>query len=75
MLEKVFRDAMVIRFDQESECIGCDREGAELLAGRLSASRGQYYHKCIQNVYSAINANVNLQLTLTALCAELMTGR
>ena len=75
MLEKVFRDAMVIRFDQESECIGCDRKGAELLAGRLSASRGQYYHKCILNVYAAVNANVNLQLTLTALCAELMTGR
>lgn len=73
MLEKVFRDASVLRFDMSFPCIGCDLEGAKMLAGRLSAVRGQYFHKCILNAYSAINSNVNLQLTLSALCAELMT--
>lgn len=75
MLEKVFRDALVQRFDENAEYTGCDAEGAKLLSGKLSASRGQYYHKCIQKAYDAVNANVNLQLTLTALCAELMAGR
>lgn len=75
MLEKVFRDALVQRLDEKAEYTGCDAEGAKLLSGRLSASRGQYYHKCIQNAYDAAAANVNLQLTLTALCAELMAGR
>lgn len=75
MLEKVFRDSLVLRLDENAEYTGCDAEGAKLLSGRLSASRGQYFHKCIRNAYDALNANVNLQLTLTALCAELMAGR
>lgn len=75
MLEKVFRDASVLRMDQALPCISCDPDGAKLLAGRLSSSRGQHFHKCILNAYAAINANVNLQLTLSALCAELMMGR
>lgn len=75
MLEKVFRDASVLRMDSDLPCIGCDPEGAKELAGRLSSSRGQHFHKCILSAYAAINANVNLQLTLSALCAELMMGR
>lgn len=75
MLEKVFRDALVHRLDEDAAYIGCDAEGARMLSGRLSASRGQQFHECIKKAYDAINANVNLQLTLTALCAELMAGR
>lgn len=75
MLENVFRDASVLRLDMSLPCVSCDLEGAKILAGRLSAARGQYFHKCILNAYSAINANVNLQLTLSALCAEIITGR
>lgn len=75
MLERIFRDASVLRLGHDLPCIGCDPEGAKLLAVRLSSSRGQHFHKCILNAYAAINANVNLQLTLSALCAELMMGR
>lgn len=74
MLEKVFRDASVLRMDAGLSCIGCDSEGAKRLAGRISAMQGQHFHECIRNAYAAINANVNLQLTLSALCAELMMG-
>ncbi len=73
MLEKVFRDACVLRLGTQLSCTGCDPEGAKALAGTLSSMRGQYFHKCILNAYAAIDANVNLQLTLSALCAELMT--
>lgn len=75
MLEKVLRDVAVLRIGKELPCIGCDEKGAMELAGKVSASRGQYFHKCISRAYTAINSNVNLQLTLSALCAELMSGR
>ncbi len=74
-LELVFRDALVFRLGQDISGIGCDPVGAGMLAGRLSAAKGQHYHKCIGKAYEAVDANVNLQLVLSALCAELMGGK
>lgn len=75
MLECVFRDAMALKIDSSLHCTGCDYEGASALSARLSAAKGQHYHKCIGKAYAAISANVNVQLVLTALCAELMGGK
>lgn len=75
MLECVFRDALALRLDGSLACTGCDYEGALALSARLSAAKGQHYHKCIGKAYAAIGANVNVQLVLTALCAELMGGK
>ena len=75
MLGQVFRDGMALRLGQDLPCTGCDREGALALAGKLSLADGQRYHQCIGKAYAAVSANVNVQLILSALCAELMAGR
>ncbi|MBQ8724716.1 MAG: DNA polymerase III subunit delta', partial [Oscillospiraceae bacterium] len=74
-LECVFRDASALRLNSSLPCTGCDPEGALRLSERISAALGQLYHKCIGKAYAAISANVNVQLVLTALCAELMGGK
>ena len=75
MLDQVFRDAMALRMNQTLPCIGCDRSGALALSGKLSMGDGQRYHQCIRKAYAAVTANVNVQLILSALCAELMGGK
>ncbi len=75
MLDQVFRDAMVLRMRQNLPWIGCDPEGAKALAGKLSAGDGQRFHQCIGKAFAAVSANVNVQLILSALCAELMSGK
>lgn len=74
-LEMVFRDALAFKLSQDIPGISCDPVGAGMLAGRLSAAKGQHYHKCIGKAYAAVSANVNLQLVMSALCAELMSGK
>ncbi len=74
-LEQVFRDAAALKLDSSLSCIGCDAEGAKLLAQRLSSVKGQHFHRCINKAYAAIGANVNVQLVLSALCAEITEGR
>ncbi len=75
MLDCVFRDAAALRLCDTLPCIGCDPEGARMLALRLSSSESQRYHTSIGKAYAALNANVNVQLTLSALCAALMAGQ
>lgn len=75
MLGQVFRDAMVLRMKQNLPCISCDPTGAQALAARLSAAQGQRFHQCIGKAFAAVSANVNVQLILSALCAELMAGK
>jgi DNA polymerase-3 subunit delta' len=72
MLDLVFRDSMALRMKQDLPCIGCDPEGAAALAGKISATKGQRFHQCIGNAYAALGSNVNVQLTLSAFCAECM---
>ncbi len=74
-LEMVFRDAVTFRLGQDIPSISCDPVGAGMLAGKLSTAKGQYFHKCIGKAHDAIAANVNLQLVMSALCAELMSGK
>ncbi len=74
-LEKIFRDASALRLDTSLPCTGCDYNGALALAEKLSAVKGQHYHNCITKAYTAAAANVNVQLILSALCAELTEGR
>ncbi|MBQ8513898.1 MAG: DNA polymerase III subunit [Ruminococcus sp.] len=75
LLDQVFRDAMVLRMSASLPCISCDPDGAGLLSGKLSGAGGQHDHKCIGKALAAVQANVNVQLILSALCAELIAGK
>lgn len=75
LLDQVFRDAMALRTSPSLPCISCDPDGAKRLSGRLSGAGGQHDHKCIGKAFAAVQANVNVQLILSALCAELMAGK
>ena len=72
MLDKLMRDAAVLEKDANAQTIGCFREGAGRLAQSLTAYRSARVHGCIEKAWSAVESNVNIQLALTALGAEIM---
>lgn len=72
LFDRTLRDAMVRKFEPEAACIGCDADAASALANRLSAASGQAMHQAVDKAYAAIQANVNLPLALSALCASCM---
>ena len=68
-LDKLIRDAAVLGEDRDAKTIGCCRSTAESLAGLLTASQAVRIHRHIERAREAIEANVNIPLVLTALCA------
>ncbi len=72
LLDRTIRDAMVRKHQPDAPCIGCDAEGASLLARQLSSSGAQDMHLAVNRAYAALAANVNLPLALSALCAACM---
>ena len=72
LFDRTIRDAMARKYDASAACIGCDAEGAARLSERLSAAGGQAMHLAVDKAYAAIQANVNLPLALSALCASCM---
>lgn len=72
LFDRTLRDAMVHRYDPQAACIGCDPDGANALASRLSVRSGQAMHLAVDKAYAALQANVNLPLILAAFCASCM---
>ncbi len=72
LLDCMIRDAMAKKADPNAVCMGCDRQAAQQLSARLTQTSGVRMHEAVGHAYAAIQANVNTQLLLSALCAELM---
>lgn len=72
LFDRTLRDAMALKYDVGTACIGCDAVGAVQLSERLSTAAGQAMHLAVDKTYAALEANVNLPLALSALCASCM---
>ncbi len=70
ILDKVVRDACVIRLNSEggkAALIGCYPEGAEKLSTRISFKRAESVHEAINNTIGYCNGNVNVAVAMSAL--------
>lgn len=72
LFDRTLRDAMALKYDAGAACIGCDAAGAARLSERLSTAAAQTMHLAVDKAYAALEANVNLPLALSALCASCM---
>lgn len=72
LLDRTLRDAAALKYDPNAAVIGCDADGASRLAARMTAASGQTMHLAVDRAYDALQANVNLPLALSALCAAWM---
>ena len=72
LADKLFRDAAVLDRDSNAAVIGCYPAGAKTLAGSITAYQAARIHEKIETAWRSIDANVSAQLTLTALCGEIM---
>lgn len=72
LLDRTLRDAAARKYDPQAKLIGCDAQGAAQLAQRLTTGASQTMHLAVDQAYAALQANVNLPLALSALCASCM---
>ena len=70
MLDKLVRDAAVLGRDKDAELIGCSRENAVALSGRLTPYQAVRIHNKIELADKAVDRNVAIPLTTAALAAE-----
>lgn len=73
MLDKLIRDAVVLKNVPESQAIGCFGDGAKKLSDRLAVYQAAKLHRHIEKARSAVESNVNIPLVLAALCAEIIS--
>ena len=72
MLDRIVRDAAVLGRDSNAELIGCSRESATALAGRITPHQSVRIHNKIELANKAVDRNVTIPLALTALAAEII---
>ena len=68
------RDAAVMMLGAGNDRLGCDAEGAYALSARLTPRRTLRMHGAITEAIADLDSNVGAVLTVTALCAALMSG-
>lgn len=73
LLDMQIRDAAVSAQAGEYKRLGCDRNAAEALSERLSPRRALRMHGAIQEAFADLESNVGSVLTVTALCAALVS--
>ena len=72
MTDKLMRDCAVLNRSSDAALTGCYREGAERLAKMVTAYQAARIHDSIEKAWGAMEANVNPQLVLAALSAEMI---
>ncbi|MDE6834635.1 MAG: DNA polymerase III subunit delta' [Ruminococcus sp.] len=71
MLDKIIRDSAVLIHNPDADNIGCYRMGAIKLSYILTSRKAEKIHNSIERAWHTIECNVNINLALTALCAEI----
>jgi len=74
MLDKVFRDALAVKFVPD-QTIGCYPDGARSLADSLTMNSCGQMHEACSEAYSLTERNVNIKLIASSLCGELISVR
>lgn len=72
MLDWLIRDAAVLSIDAAADTAGCWRDGAVQLSRMLMPSQAAAIHRCIEKAWHTIECNVNIPLTLSAMCGEII---
>ena len=72
MLDKLIRDAVVLKKSPDTKGIGCTADGAGRLSETLDIYQAARLHRYLEKAKSAVDCNVNIPLVLAALCAEII---
>ena len=72
MLDKLIRDAAVLGRDKSAELIGCSRENAVALSGRITPYQAVRIHNKIELANKAVDCNVTIPLAAAALAADVI---
>ncbi|MGN0613657.1 MAG: DNA polymerase III subunit delta' [Porcipelethomonas sp.] len=72
MLDRIIRDAAVLRYNENASLTGCCSKGAARLSEKLSAKTADKMHRHINRAAEDINANVSPVLLMSALCGEII---
>ncbi len=72
MLDKLIRDAVVLKKESSAQNIGCFGDGARALSEKLAVYQAVRIHRHIEKARRAIESNVSIPLVLAALCAEII---
>lgn len=70
LLDLQLRDALTMKYTAET-AVGCDRQSAQALSGKLTVKRSVQIHEALQEAYEALQANVSPRLVLAALGGQL----
>lgn len=74
LFDAQLRDAALLTLhDGAFQRLGCDRAAAEQLAQRLTPRRTMLMHEAIVEAFADLDGNVGAVLTVTALCAALVS--
>ncbi len=68
--DKIIRDAATLKYDPEAIIIGCDRDGAKQLSRQITTHATEEMHRAVVQSWKAIDANVNINMILSSLCAN-----
>lgn len=74
MIDKAVRDALVIKFREES-AIGCCRELSKKMSMSMTMASCRKMHEACNEAYSLVDRNVNIRLIASNLCAHLMGAK
>ena len=74
MLDKVFRDALALKYTTE-KTIGCYPEGAGILADSLTMNSCMQLHLSCTEAVTLIERNVNIKLIASMLCGQIISYR
>ena len=71
-LDRVIRDSVVIRYNEDASLTGCYKSGAVKLSEQISVKSAMKIHKLLDEAAADVKANVSTSLLLSALCGEII---
>lgn len=75
ILDRLFRDSAVLYHDRNADVTGCFRDSAVRLSEILSPVKAVRIHDVIEKSRYAVQLNLNANLVVSSLCAEIMSIR
>lgn len=72
MLDRIVRDSLVMRYNENVSAAGCYKAGASRLSERISARSAIRIHNALDNAAADIKSNVSIALLMSALCGEII---
>jgi len=71
MLDRIVSDSVILNYNKNTVMYNCYPEGAEALSEIITLKSGNSIHNFIEKSWTAVNANVNTALALSALGGEI----